>query len=93
VFAISSIAIFFVVIITLALQNEVEPIFQGIFDYLTTNLSWVFLLATNIFVILCVVLIFTPLSKGTKSVVPRPHPTSPTLGGFRCCSLRAWVLA
>ncbi|TDT44188.1 BCCT family betaine/carnitine transporter [Halospina denitrificans] len=63
VFAISSIAILFFVVITLALQNQVAPVFQGIFDYLTTNLSWVFLLGTNIFLILCIVLIFTPLAK------------------------------
>ncbi|MYL28108.1 MULTISPECIES: BCCT family transporter [Halomonadaceae] len=63
VFAISAIAILFFVVITLALQNQVAPIFQGIFDYLTTNLSWVFLLATNIFLVVCIVLIFTPLAK------------------------------
>jgi len=63
VFSISSVAILFFVIITLALQEHVAPIFQGIFDYLTQNLSWVFLLGTNIFLLLCIVLIFTPLSK------------------------------
>ncbi|TQE98547.1 MAG: BCCT family transporter [Spiribacter salinus] len=63
VFSISSVAILFFVIITLALQNQVAPVFQGIFDYLTQNLSWVFLLGTNVFLILCIVLIFTPLSR------------------------------
>ncbi|MDZ7791534.1 MAG: BCCT family transporter [Xanthomonadales bacterium] len=63
VFSISSVIILFFVIITLALQDQVAPVFQGIFDYLTQNLSWVFLLATNIFLLLAVVLIFTPLAR------------------------------
>lgn len=63
VFSISSVVILFFVIITLALQDQVAPVFQGIFDYLTQNLSWVFLLGTNIFLLLAVVLIFTPLAK------------------------------
>jgi len=32
-------------------------------DWLTANLDWFFLLAANIFVILCLILIFTPLGK------------------------------
>ena len=63
VFSISSVVILFFVIITLALQDQVAPVFQGIFDYLTQNLSWVFLLGTNIFLLLAVVLIFTPLAR------------------------------
>jgi len=63
VFSISSVVILFFVIITLALQDQVAPVFQGIFDYLTQNLSWVFLLGTNIFLLLSVVLIFTPLAR------------------------------
>ncbi|SEM40177.1 BCCT family transporter [Halomonas caseinilytica] len=63
VFTISSLVILFFVIITLAMQNEVEPLFNAIFDVLTGNLSWFFLLAANIFVILAIVLIFTPMGK------------------------------
>ncbi|MDT8895996.1 BCCT family transporter [Halomonas sp. I1] len=63
VFTISSLVILFFVIATLAMQNQVEPLFNAIFDVLTGNLSWFFLLAANIFVILAVVLIFTPLGK------------------------------
>ncbi|MDN3523344.1 BCCT family transporter [Halomonas ramblicola] len=63
VFAISSLVILFFVIITLALQDQVEPIFNAMFSFLTGNLAWFFLLAANIFVILSIVLIFTPLGK------------------------------
>ncbi|MHB0776138.1 BCCT family transporter [Halomonas sp. WWR20] len=63
VFTISSLVILFFVIITLALQDQVDPIFNGAKDWLTGNLTWFFLLAANIFVILTVVLIFTPLGK------------------------------
>ncbi|SHF05673.1 betaine/carnitine transporter, BCCT family [Modicisalibacter ilicicola DSM 19980] len=63
VFTISSLVILFFVIITLALQDQVEPIFDAIFGFLTGNLGWFFLLAANIFVILAVVLIFTPMGK------------------------------
>ncbi|WP_275286033.1 BCCT family transporter [Halomonas elongata] len=63
VFTISSLVILFFVIITLAMQNQIEPLFNAIFGVLTGNLSWFFLLAANIFVILAVVLIFTPMGK------------------------------
>ncbi|GEK46256.1 BCCT family transporter [Bisbaumannia pacifica] len=63
VFTVSSLVILFFVIITLALQDQVSPIFDAIFAVLTGNLSWFFLLAANIFVVLSVALIFTPLGK------------------------------
>ena len=63
VFTFSSLVILFFVIITLALQDEVEPIFDAMFAFFTGNLAWFFLLAANIFVVLSIVLIFTPLGK------------------------------
>ncbi|MDR5867347.1 BCCT family transporter [Halomonas koreensis] len=63
VFTVSSLVILFFVIITLALQDQVEPIFNAIFGVLTGNLSWFFLLAANIFVVLAIALIFTPMGK------------------------------
>jgi len=63
VFSISSLLILFFVIITLALPDQMEPIFSGAKSFLTNNLSWLFLFAANIFVIVAVVLIFTPLAK------------------------------
>ncbi|WP_148253577.1 BCCT family transporter [Aidingimonas lacisalsi] len=63
VFTISSLVILFFVIITLALQDQVEPLFNGIFSFLTGNMAWFFLLAANIFVVISIVLIFTPLGR------------------------------
>jgi|TARA_R110000796_G_scaffold252526_1_gene387394 BCCT family betaine/carnitine transporter len=63
VFSISALTIVAFVIITLALQNDVGPIFNAIRDWLTGNLAWFFLAAANVFVILCLVLIVSPLGK------------------------------
>ncbi|MCE9665235.1 BCCT family transporter [Halomonas sp. M5N1S17] len=63
VFTISAIVILFFVIVTLALQEQVAPIFDGAFAFLTGNLAWFFLFAANVFVLLSIILIFTPLGK------------------------------
>ncbi|WP_440996356.1 BCCT family transporter [Arhodomonas sp. SL1] len=63
VFSISSLVILFFVIITLALQAQMDPVFNGLRTWITGNLAWFFLLAGNIFVILSIVLIFTPLGR------------------------------
>jgi betaine/carnitine transporter, BCCT family len=63
VFMFSSIVVLFFVIITLALQDQVEPLFSATFNFLTGNMAWFFLLAANIFVLLSIVLIFTPLGR------------------------------
>ncbi|WP_168016008.1 BCCT family transporter [Halomonas salinarum] len=63
VFSISALVVLFFVFITLALQDQVEPVFDAVFSFLTGNLSWFFLLAANIFVILAIALIFTPMGK------------------------------
>ncbi len=63
VFTVSSLIILLFVIITLALPEQMEPVFSGAKSFLTDKLSWVFLLAANIFVILAVALIFTPLAR------------------------------
>ncbi|MEM8852843.1 MAG: BCCT family transporter [Pseudomonadota bacterium] len=61
VFLVSGLTIFAFVIVTLAFQSSVGPIFDAIRVWLTSNLDWFFLSAANIFVILCLVLIVTPL--------------------------------
>lgn len=63
VFTISALVVLFFVFITLALQQQVAPLFTGLFNFLTGNLAWFFILAANIFVILALVLIVTPLGK------------------------------
>ncbi|WP_017430966.1 BCCT family transporter [Vreelandella jeotgali] len=63
VFTFSALVILIFVVLTLALPDQMGPLFAGAKGWLTNNLSWVFLLAANIFVILTVALIFTPLGK------------------------------
>ncbi|MCL7929503.1 BCCT family transporter [Halomonas llamarensis] len=63
VFLFSSIVILLFVILTLALQDQMEPIFNSMFSFLTTNLGWFFILGANVFVVLAIVLIFTPMGK------------------------------
>ena len=63
VFAISAIVTVFFVVITLALQNEVEPLFSAMRAWLTSNMAWFFILAGNVFVVLCLGLIVSPLGR------------------------------
>lgn len=63
VFIISAATILLFVIMTLALQNEVEPLFSSIRNWLTGHLAWLFMSVANIFVVLCLALIVSPLGK------------------------------
>ena len=63
VFSISAVTIVLFVIVTLALRSEVEPVFTAMRDWLTGNLAWFFIGSANIFVLLCVGLILSPLGK------------------------------
>ena len=63
VFGISSLVIVLFVVITLALPETVEPMFNGVRQWMTEKFAWFFLLAANVFVVLAVVLIFTPLAR------------------------------
>ncbi|THV21485.1 BCCT family transporter [Peteryoungia ipomoeae] len=63
VFSVSAIAIIAFTFLTLAFQTTLEPAFTGLRDFLTANLDWFFLLAGNIFVLVCVGLIVSPLGR------------------------------
>lgn len=63
VFIISAATILLFVIVTLALQNEVEPLFSAMRSWLTEHLAWYFMSVANIFVVLCLALIVSPLGK------------------------------
>ncbi|WP_404419982.1 BCCT family transporter [Marinospirillum sp.] len=71
VFAISGLAVIAFVVLTLIFQNQVEPLFGDLRDWLTANLDWFFISAANIFVLVCFYLIFSPMGKvrlgGTKA--------------------------
>ncbi|MDX1668393.1 MAG: BCCT family transporter [Limnobacter sp.] len=63
VFLISGLTIVAFVILTLAFQNDMEPVFTSMRGWLTSNLSWFFLSAANIFVVACLIIAFSPLGK------------------------------
>jgi BCCT family betaine/carnitine transporter len=61
VFLISGLTIAAFVFLTLAFQTEVGPIFDAMRKWLTSNLDWFFIISGNIFVLVCLALIVTPL--------------------------------
>ena len=63
VFSVSALTIVAFTILTLAFQNTLGPVFEATRDFLTGNLDWFFIIAGNIFVVLCVALIVLPLGK------------------------------
>jgi len=63
VFLISGLAIVAFVILTLVFQNDVAPVFGNMRSWITTNLDWFFLLSGNIFVLVCLFLIVSPMGK------------------------------
>ena len=63
VFSVSAIGIMLFTFLTLAFQNDVEPLFVGLRELLTTRLDWFFLLSGNIFVLVCLGLIVSPLGR------------------------------
>jgi BCCT family betaine/carnitine transporter len=63
VFTISALVAVIFVVLALALQNQVEPLFSALRDWLTHHLAWFFIGAANVFVLLCLGLIVSPLGK------------------------------
>lgn len=63
VFVWSSVVILFFVAITLGFPDAMGQFFNDTRSLLTNSLSWAFMLSTNLFVILAIVLIFSPLSR------------------------------
>lgn len=72
VFLISGLAIIAFVAMTLAFGSYAGPAFAALRNSLTANLDWFFISAANIFVLLCLVLIISPLGKvrlgGTEAI-------------------------
>lgn len=63
VFLIAGLTVVAFVFLTLAFQNQVAPLFSGMRTWLTTNLDWFFMSAGNIFVLVCLGLIVSPLGR------------------------------
>jgi len=73
VFLVSGLVIVAFVILTLAFQDSVGPLFDGLRVWLTSNLDWFFIGSANVFVVLCLFLIVTPLGNvrlGGKEATP-----------------------
>ncbi len=71
VFLISSLLVVVFVAMTLLFKENAEPIFTSMRNWLTSNLDWFFVSAANIFVLLAIGLIVSPLGRvrigGTKA--------------------------
>lgn len=63
VFGISALAIVTFTILTLIFQSTLGPFFVATRDFLTANLDWFFIIAGNIFVLLCAALVLLPLGR------------------------------
>lgn len=63
VFAVSGLLVVAFVVLTLAFQNQVEPMFTAMRGWLTSNLDWFFISAGNIFVLVCLGLAVSPLGR------------------------------
>jgi len=63
VFAISALTIIAFVLLTLMFQNQVEPLFSGVRGWLTSNVDWFFISAANVFVLLSIALVVSPLGR------------------------------
>ncbi|MCG6111635.1 MAG: BCCT family transporter [Paracoccus sp.] len=63
VFGISAAAVVIFTVVTLLFPSQLEPFFGGVRDTLTGNLDWFFMLAGNVFVLLCLALIVSPLGR------------------------------
>lgn len=63
VFAVSGLTVVAFTFLTLAFQSDVGPLFTGLRDWLVAALDWFFLSAANVFVLLCLALIVSPLGR------------------------------
>ncbi|PVB62456.1 BCCT family transporter [Labrenzia sp. 011] len=63
VFLISGLTVVAFVFLTLAFQTEVGPLFDALRKWLTSGLDWFFIISANVFVLVCLTLIVTPLGK------------------------------
>ncbi len=63
VFLISALSILLFVILTLLFRVDAAVLFNDMRSWLTSNLDWFFISAANVFVLLCLILIITPLGK------------------------------
>lgn len=63
VFAVSGALVVLFVVLTLAFHAQMEPLFSGTKNWLTSQMDGFFLVAGNIFVLLCLGLVVSPLGR------------------------------
>ncbi len=63
VFSVSALVVVAFTFLTMTFQSDLAPAFAGLRDFLTSRLDWFFLVAGNIFVLLCLGLIVSPLGR------------------------------
>lgn len=63
VFAISALSIILFVIVTLTFSEQVGPFFAELRSSLLSSLDWFFILSGNFFVVVCLLLIISPLGR------------------------------
>lgn len=63
VFLISAIVVILFVVLTVSFQQQAEPVFSSMRTWLTSKLDWYFISAANVFVLLCLALIVSPLGR------------------------------
>ncbi|WP_243478012.1 BCCT family transporter [Orrella daihaiensis] len=63
VFGVSALLIIAFVLLTMTFQDQAEPLFGDLRGWLTSNLDWFFITAGNIFVLVCLVIAFSPLGR------------------------------
>ncbi|MCE5972777.1 BCCT family transporter [Sinirhodobacter sp. WL0062] len=81
VFTVSALGVLAFTFFTMAFQEELEPVFIGMRGWLTSNLDWFFLLSANIFVLLSLFLIVSPLGK-VRLGGPEAEPSFSYIGWF-----------
>ena len=81
VFGISAGAILVFTVATLLFPGQLEPFFSNLRNGLTSNLDWFFMLAGNVFVLLCLALIVSPLGQ-VRLGGPEATPDFSLMGWF-----------
>ncbi|MBV2129194.1 BCCT family transporter [Arsukibacterium indicum] len=78
VFLISGLTIVAFVLLTLIFHTQAASLFSDMRSWLTSNLDWFFISAANVFVLLCLILIVSPLGKvrlgGTEATPDFGYP-------------------
>ncbi|HSH85196.1 MAG TPA: BCCT family transporter [Guyparkeria sp.] len=81
VFTFSALVVLAFVVLALALPDQSTHWFGVTRDWINNNLSWFFLLSANIFLLLCLALIFSPLGK-VRIGGPEAKPDFSTMSWF-----------